>query len=119
MSWPVPRVKSPKEDLETPCLLIDLDRMERNLARMAEFFRGKSAKLRPHAKTHKSPIIAHKQMKLGAVGITCAKLGEAEVLVESGIRDILIANQIVERGKVSRLAEMARLANLMVAVDQS
>jgi D-serine deaminase-like pyridoxal phosphate-dependent protein len=119
MSWPVPRVKSPKEELETPCLLIDLDRMERNLARMAEFFRGKSAKLRPHAKTHKSPIIAHKQLKLGAIGITCAKLGEAEVLVESGIRDILIANQIVDRAKVSRLAQMARLAQLIVAVDQS
>jgi D-serine deaminase-like pyridoxal phosphate-dependent protein len=91
--------------------------MERNLERMAKFFQGKAVGLRPHSKTHKSPYIAHRQLSLGAVGITCAKLGEAEVMVEAGIRDILIANQIVDRGKIARLAALGRHADLMVAVD--
>ena len=98
-------------------MLVDLDRMERNLARMADFFRGKATKLRPHAKTHRSPFIAHQQLALGAIGITCAKLGEAEVMIEAGIRDILIANEIVDPAKMARLAGMARRADLMVAVD--
>jgi D-serine deaminase-like pyridoxal phosphate-dependent protein len=91
--------------------------MEENLRRMADFFRGREAQLRPHAKTHKCPIIAQKQLDLGAIGITCAKLGEAEVLVEAGISDILIANQIVGRPKIARLTDLAQEANLMVAVD--
>lgn len=115
-SSPAP-VGTPREELETPCLLIELDRMERNLARMAEFFRGKPAKLRPHAKTHKCPLIAQKQIALGAIGITCAKLGEAEVLVDGGIRDVLIANEIVDRVKIARLAALAHRADVMVAVD--
>jgi D-serine deaminase-like pyridoxal phosphate-dependent protein len=73
--------------------------------------------LRPHAKTHKTPIIAHKQLAAGAIGITCAKLGEAEVMVEGGVRDILLANQIVGTHKISRLVSLARHADLIVAVD--
>lgn len=104
--------------VDTPALLIDLPAMERNIARMAAFFADKRAKLRPHAKTHKCPIIAHKQLEAGnAVGITCAKLGEAEALVEGGIRDILIANQIVGPQKIARLVGLAHHADLMVAVD--
>ncbi len=114
----IPLLGSPKEEIETPALLIDLPAMERNIARMAAFFADKPAKLRPHAKTHKCAIIAHKQLAAGnAVGITCAKLGEAEMLVAAGIKDILIANQIVGRQKIARLAGLARHANLMVAVD--
>jgi D-serine deaminase-like pyridoxal phosphate-dependent protein len=105
------------EEIDTPALLLDLDVMERNIARMAAAFRGLTAKLRPHAKTHKTPLIAHKQLAAGAVGITCAKLGEAEVMVEGGIRDILIANQIVGARKISRLVSLARHADLIVAVD--
>ncbi|MDH7501045.1 MAG: alanine racemase, partial [candidate division NC10 bacterium] len=97
-----------KEEIDTPALLIDLPTMEANLKRMADFFSHKEAKLRPHAKTHKSPLIARQQIDLGAIGITCAKLGEAEVLVEGGIRNLLIANQIVGSAKIARLVHLAR-----------
>ena len=107
-----------KWDIDTPALLIDLPAMESNIAQMASFFEGKKAKLRPHAKTHKCPIISHKQLQAGnAVGVTCAKVGEAEALVEGGIRDILIANQIVGAQKIARLVGLARHASIMVAVD--
>ncbi len=106
-------------EIDTPALLIDLDAMERNLRTMADFFADKPAKLRPHAKTHKSPIIAHKQLALGAVGITCAKLGEAEVMVEAGVDDILVANQIVGRAKIARLMGLLHHARITVAVDDA
>jgi D-serine deaminase-like pyridoxal phosphate-dependent protein len=105
------------EEIDTPALLIDLDVMEGNIARMADFFSGVEANLRPHVKTHKSPILAHKQIAAGAIGVTCAKLGEAEVMAENGIRDILIANQIVGAQKVERLVNLTRDADVMVAVD--
>lgn len=107
----------PKEQLDTPALLIDLDIMESNIAKMAAYFRSVDAELRPHSKTHKTPIIAHKQIEAGAIGITCAKLGEAEVLVAAGIKDILIANEIVPPQKIVRLANLAKHADMMVAVD--
>jgi D-serine deaminase-like pyridoxal phosphate-dependent protein len=107
----------PVAEIDTPALLLDLDIMEQNIARMAEAFRGIKAKLRPHVKTHKTPIIAHRQLAAGAIGVTCAKLGEAEVMVEGGIRDILIANQIVGSRKITRLVNLARHADLIVAVD--
>jgi D-serine deaminase-like pyridoxal phosphate-dependent protein len=91
--------------------------MERNIIRMADAFKGFNAKLRPHAKTHKTPIIGQKQIAAGAIGITCAKLGEAEVMVEGGIRDVLIANQIVGVQKIRRLISLAHHADMMVAVD--
>ncbi len=110
-------VGRPLSEVDTPALVIDADAMERNIARMAQFFAGSNAKLRPHAKTHKSPIVAQKQLDAGAVGITCAKLGEAEALVAGGIRDILIANQIVGEHKIARLVRLARHADIAVAVD--
>ena len=103
--------------IDTPALVIDCDAMEHNLSTMAEFFRDKPAKLRPHAKTHKSPVIAHKQIALGAVGITCAKLGEAEVMTEAGIKDILIANQIVGPTKIARLIGLLHHTRVTVVVD--
>lgn len=103
--------------VDTPALVIDLDAMEHNLTTMADFFADKPAKLRPHAKTHKSPIIAHKQLALGAVGITCAKLGEAEVMVEAGVRDVLVANQIVTPAKIARLVGLLHHARVTVATD--
>jgi D-serine deaminase-like pyridoxal phosphate-dependent protein len=106
-----------KSQIDTPALLIDLDAMESNIATMADYFRGLPAGLRPHFKTHKSPILAHKQIEAGAIGITCAKLGEAEVLVNAGIKNILIANQIVGPTKITRLANLARHSHLIVAVD--
>lgn len=106
-----------KDQLDTPVLLIDMDIMESNINKMASYFRSVKAELRPHAKTHKTPIIAQKQIEAGAIGITCAKLGEAEVMVAGGIKDILIANEIVPTQKIQRLMGLAKHANMMVAVD--
>jgi len=108
-----------REDIDTPVLLLDLDIMEQNIAAMADLVRRTPVALRPHAKTHKTPIIAHKQLAAGAIGITCAKLGEAEVMVVGGVRDVLIANQIVGRQKIERLVRLARHADLIVAVDDA
>jgi D-serine deaminase-like pyridoxal phosphate-dependent protein len=106
-----------KSELDTPALLVDLDIMESNIGRMARFLEGRQARLRPHYKTNKTPAIALKQVEAGAIGITCAKLEEAETLAVAGIKDLLIANQVVGARKVARLAGLARHADLMVAVD--
>lgn len=106
-----------KDQLDTPILLIDLDIMESNIAKMADYFSKTQSDLRPHTKTHKTPIIAHKQINAGAIGVTCAKLGEAEVMVSSGIKDILIANEIVTEQKIAKLVGLAKHADIMVAVD--
>jgi D-serine deaminase-like pyridoxal phosphate-dependent protein len=91
--------------VDTPALLVDLDALDHNLQTMAGFFADKKAKLRPHAKTHKSPTIAHKQLALGAVGITCAKLGEAEVMVaEAGVEDVVMAYPTVGAEKKESVA---------------
>lgn len=105
------------DEIDTPALVVDLDVLEANIERMQSFFADKRAKLRPHFKTHKCTEIALMQLAVGAKGITAAKLGEAEVLVEAGVRDILIANQIVGAGKILRLVELAHRAELTVAVD--
>lgn len=104
-------------ELDTPVLCIDLPLMEANVARMARFFADRQAALRPHTKTHKSPVLAHKQIAAGAIGVTCAKLGEAEIMAQAGIRDILIANQIVSPRKIARLVNLAAQVPVMVAVD--
>lgn len=108
------------EEIETPALILDLDLLEENIRIMAGFFEGRKAKLRPHFKTCKCPNIAHLQLAAGAKGITCAKAGEAEVLVNAGVRDILVANQVVDPVKICRLACMARAgARITVAVDRA
>ena len=103
--------------VDTPALLLDADALEANLQTMASFFAHRHCKLRPHFKSHKCTAIARLQMKAGAVGITCAKLSEAEVVADAGIRNILIANQIVGPIKIRRLVELCRRANPRVAVD--
>ena len=107
----------PIEDIDTPALVIDLDLMDGNIARMAEFFSEQKAVLRPHTKTHKTPVLAHKQIAAGAQGVTCAKLGEAEVMAASGIRNILVANQVVGPLKINRLVALARHSDVIVAAD--
>jgi D-serine deaminase-like pyridoxal phosphate-dependent protein len=104
-------------ELDTPALLVDLDAMESNLDRMATFFRDKSAKLRPHFKNHKVPALARRQLDAGAVGITCATLREAEVLIDHGIDGILIANEIAGGNKIRQFAELSHRADVIVAVD--
>jgi len=112
-----PKPGAPIEGIDTPALLLDLDAFQRNLDRMAGFFADRPVSLRPHAKTHKCPEIALRQLGAGAIGITCAKLGEAEVMAQSGITDILIANQIVGPIKVNRLTQLGLTCDLIVAVD--
>ncbi len=106
-----------KQEIETPALLVDLDRMEANLARMAAFFRTVPAKLRPHFKNLKCPALAARQLDAGAIGITCATLHEAECLVEHGVRSVLLANEIVDPAKIRRFVELARQADVIVCVD--
>jgi D-serine deaminase-like pyridoxal phosphate-dependent protein len=98
-------------------LLIDLNLMEENIHRMSQYFSTIKSKLRPHTKTHKSPILAHEQIKAGAMGICCQKLGEAEVMVNSGINDILITNEIVDLEKIERLVTLTRYSDVKVVVD--
>ena len=96
---------------------MDVDVLDRNIARMGTYFHGKKAALRPHVKVHKSPWIALKQIAAGARGITCAKVSEAEVMMAGGVDDILIANEIVGDDKVRRLVKLANLCKLTVAID--
>ncbi|HQZ69625.1 MAG TPA: DSD1 family PLP-dependent enzyme [Planctomycetaceae bacterium] len=111
------RIGLPITELDTPTLLLDRAASDRNLARMAAFFRDRPAKLRPHFKNHKCVTLAKRQLTAGAVGLTCAKLGEAEVLVDHGIQDVLIANQVVGNSKMARLAQLAKRARIGVAID--
>jgi D-serine deaminase-like pyridoxal phosphate-dependent protein len=108
---------SMKSALLTPCLCLDADLLEQNIARMADFLADGPVRLRPHSKTHKCPTIAWLQLRAGAIGITCAKLSEAEVMAHAGIRDILIANQVVDKEKITRLVHLAANSDVMVAVD--
>ena len=107
------------EEVDTPALLIDLDAFERNLRRLAERAAAMGVRLRPHAKTHKSPVIARRQMALGAVGVCCQKVSEAEAMVHGGIADVLVSNEIVGAGKLQRLAALAREARVAVCVDDA
>lgn len=104
-------------ELDTPSLVVELDVMEANIARMASLAREQRVALRPHIKTHKSPWIAKKQLEAGAVGITVAKLGEAEVMVAGGVRDVLVAFPLVGRAKLERLERLALEADLAVSLD--
>lgn len=107
------------EELDTPALLLDLATFERNLTKMAAFFADKPATIRPHSKSHKCPQIALRQLEAGAIGITCAKLSEAEVMASAGIRDILVANQVSGVVKIDRATDLAGQCDLMVAVDDA
>jgi D-serine deaminase-like pyridoxal phosphate-dependent protein len=103
--------------LDTPALLVDLDVMETNIAGIAETCRRHGVQWRPHIKGQKVPAIAHKLLGAGAIGVTCAKLDEAELMAASGIEDILIANQVVGQQKIARLAGIARHSRIIVSVD--
>jgi D-serine deaminase-like pyridoxal phosphate-dependent protein len=111
------RVGQMLSELDTPTLLLDRAACDRNLARMAAFFADRPAQLRPHFKNHKCVTLAKRQLAAGAVGLTCAKLGEAEVLVEHGIDNVLIANQVVGGPKLERLVHIASQAHITVAID--
>jgi D-serine deaminase-like pyridoxal phosphate-dependent protein len=106
-----------KNELDTPILCIDLDLMESNINQMAGFIQQRGKQWRPHQKCHKTPAIALKQIEAGAIGVTCAKVSEAEVMAAGGVRDILVANMIVGRPKVERVAALCRWADPIIACD--
>jgi len=112
---PVPG--TPVEEIDTPAMIVDLDAAEANIRDMQAVVQAGGAALRPHTKTTKSPYWALKQIEAGAIGVCCAKVGEAEVLVDGGVNDILITSEIVGASKIARLAGLARRAKITVVVD--
>ena len=106
-----------KSQLKTPALLVDLDAMEANLNRMAAFFADGPTRLRPHYKNHKCVALARRQLAHGAIGITCATLGEAEALARNGISGILLANEIAGNTAIERYVQLARATDIMVGID--
>jgi D-serine deaminase-like pyridoxal phosphate-dependent protein len=104
-------------ELDTPALLLDMHCMESNLTQMAKFLSQTPAKLRPHFKNHRILPLARRQMEAGAIGMTCARLRQAELLADCGIKSILIANEIAGESKIKQLAEVSQRADVIVAVD--
>jgi hypothetical protein len=117
MNPPPAEIGVPVAEVETPALMIDLDALDRNIAKMAEFARVSGVRVRPHAKTHKSTAIALRQIALGAVGQCVQKVGEAEVLVGGGVKDVLVSNQVVGERKLRRLAALANEATIALCFD--
>src|SRR5438876_3330011 len=105
------------DEVDTPALVIDLDAFERNLRRLPERISGTGVRARPHAKTHKCPIIALKQVELGAVGVCVQKVSEAEAMVYGGVKDVLVTNEVVGRQKLRRLMSLAPNARIGVCAD--
>lgn len=116
-----PQPGTPMEDLDTPCLVIDMDALDHNMDVIANCYEGRSSKLRGHAKNHKTPAIAHRQIRRGGTvgGVCAAKVSEAEVMVHGGIPSVLITSEIVEPMKIERLCSLAGQAEMMVACDQA
>ncbi len=110
---------APEAEIDTPALVLDLDAFEANLDHMAALLAPTGAKLRAHAKTHKSPVIAHLQMARGAVGQCVQKVAEAEVLAWGGVPDILVSNEVVGAPKLARLAALARITRIAVCADDA
>jgi D-serine deaminase-like pyridoxal phosphate-dependent protein len=119
MTSQIGTVGQTKMALDTPVLLVDLDVMEENIRQIAATCREGKVAWRPHTKGIKIPAIAHQALAAGAIGVTCAKLGEAEVMAAAGIGDILIANQIVGAPKIARLVGLQRHAETKVLVDNA
>ena len=106
-----------ESEIETPALILDLDAFEFNLDTMARRVAGLGTRLRPHAKTHKSPVVANLQMRRGAIGQCVQKVAEAEVMAWGGVEDILVTNQIVDPRKLARLAALSGIARVALCVD--
>ena len=106
------------DEVDTPALILDLDAFEKNLQTLAETAGG-AVRIRPHAKTHKCPEVAKRQRALGAVGQCCQKVSEAEAMVDGGIEDVLISNEVVGARKLARLSALSRRARIGVCVDDA
>jgi D-serine deaminase-like pyridoxal phosphate-dependent protein len=107
------------EEVDTPALIVELDAFERNIATLAKAVQGKGVRVRAHAKTHKCPEIAKRQIAAGAIGVCCQKVSEAEALVEGGITDVLVSNEVVGARKIERLAALSKRARIGVCVDNA
>ncbi len=116
---PPARIGMAEQDVDTPALLIDLDAFEANLDLMAALMAERGTKLRAHAKTHKSPVIAHRQIARGAVGQCVQKVAEAEILAWAGVQDILVSNEVVGDDKLARLAALAHICRIAVCADDA
>lgn len=117
-------IGKPVNDIDTPALVIDMDAMKRNLARMAEFAKKHNVRWRPHAKLHKSASLAKMQVRAGAVGVCVQKTSEAEIMAAGGVTDIYISNEVIAPAKLARVAVLAqKLAaqggHLAIAVDST
>jgi D-serine deaminase-like pyridoxal phosphate-dependent protein len=106
------------EDVDTPALILDLDSFEKNLSTLTQSVKGR-VRIRPHAKTHKCPEVAKRQIALGAVGMCCQKVSEAEAMVDGGVGDVLVTNEVVGARKLERLAALSRRARVGVCVDNA
>jgi D-serine deaminase-like pyridoxal phosphate-dependent protein len=105
------------DEVDTPALILDLDVFERNLAALNRSLEGRSIRVRAHAKTHKCPTIALRQIAAGAVGVCCQKVAEAEAMVDGGVGDVLISNEVMGDAKLVRLARLTRRARIGICVD--
>ena len=117
MQRPPAEIGQSVDEVDTPALIVELDAFEANLQRMARLGREYGINFRPHAKTHKTPAIAQLQVKAGAIGVCCQKVSEAEVMVEGGIADVYVSNEVVGRKKVERLAALGRRARISTCID--
>ena len=117
MNSPPGEVGMPLEEVDTPALLVDLDAFEHNLDKLAAEVKRAGLRLRPHAKTHKCAVIGQQQVARGAVGLCCQKVSEAEAMVNGGITDVLVSNQVVGKRKIARLMSIAKRAKISVCVD--
>ncbi len=116
---PPARPGQPLSEVDTPALLLDLDAFERNLDRMDQTLADFKVRVRPHAKSHKCPEIALRQMAHGAVGVCCQKVSEAEAMVAGGVMNVMVSNEVVGVAKVARLAALAKRARVSVCVDNA
>ena len=107
----------PLDEVDTPSLIVDLDAFDANVAKMADLVSRADVRSRPHAKTHKCAVIARRQMDAGAIGVCCQKVSEAQALVDNGIDNVLISNQVVGSRKIDALVALARDARVGVCVD--
>ena len=106
------------EEVDTPALILDMDGFENNQKTLFDLVKGR-VRVRPHAKTHKCPEVAKRQIALGAVGMCCQKVSEAEAMVDGGVHDVLVSNEVVGARKLARLAELSQRAKIGVCVDHA
>jgi len=113
----MPAIRTRLDDLDTPCLVIDRDALDRNIGRISQFLAERGVRWRPHFKSYKSVELVRRVLAAGAVGVTCAKLGEAELLADHGVSDLLIVSPLAGRAKIERLVELRERADPIVVVD--